>query len=132
MATYEAGVFKDKHYDTLLDAQNDPTIEDRMTCFIAGKLYYKFGGVFQEVKMEIHNGSYTDLTTIGSVEVPNPIIGVPYLFFDPDTLAYHIMSSDDGVTFGSLKLLGYDLLLSRSITYNLIDDDQILARHIAD
>jgi hypothetical protein len=130
MATYEAGVFKDKHYDTLLDAQNDPTIEDRMTCFIAGKLYYKFGGVFQEVKMEIHNGIYLDLITVGSPEVPNPIVGVPYLFYDPDAVTYYLMVTAGDGTFWPIPFDARFLLKESSILGSLIESDAIATHHI--
>jgi len=130
MATYEAGVFKDKHYDTLLDAQNDPTIEDRMTCFIAGKLYYKFGGVFQEVKMEIHNGIYLDLITVGSPEVPNPIVGVPYLFFDPDAVTYYLMATAGDGSFRPIPFDARFLLKESSILGSLIESNAIATNHI--
>ena len=132
MATYEAGVFKDKHYDTLLDAQNDPTIEDRMTCFIAGKLYYKFGGVFQEVKMEIHNGLYDDLISIGNPEVTNPIPGVPYLFYDPERVTYFLMLSNGDGTFSPVKFAAYGLLSNSTIERQLIATDAIATHHIID
>jgi len=132
MPTYEAGLFKNKNYDSILDANNDETLEDRMYCFIAGKAYYKYDGVLQEIKMEVHTGVYSDLTTIGSAEIANPIAGVPYLFYDPEANTNYLMIGTAGAAFSPVKFWGEYLLTDESVDSRQLKDNSIWTRHILD